>query len=503
MFSQVEDLLPVISFGSKKDGDSEKKHEEFVLRMVGARLHRAASPPPGRVVHAGQAGRLRQRAMHIIDRRLNPGGKSFANRQRFMRRARALVRRAVREASSHRSIKDAGKGGEISVPAGGVHEPSLRRSAQGGAARLCAARQQEIHRRRHHPASREARAASSQASDSGEGEDEFRFALSDEEYLDLYLEDLELPGSRQAPGRGRRIGAMAPGGFLHRRPARRASRCRARMRNSLSRRIALQPAEAGGDRAAARKRSRSSSANGDLEDKLPKLRAELERQRRARSSSRTSIPLDVRYRRLESTPKPIARAVMFCLMDVSGSMNEHMKDLAKRFYSLLYLFLNAPLRARRSRVHPPHARSAGSGRADLLLCRETGGTVVSTALVKMAEIVQERFPVSNGTSTPRRRPTATTRRATTLSCSRICATRSCRSASTTPMSKSAWTMRTRRRQARASLSTNLWRAYRRVARRCAVRDAQGAPSPRHLSGVPRIVRAPSRRRGRGERMMHR
>ena len=34
MFSQVEDLLPVISFGSKKDSESEKKHEEFVLRMT-------------------------------------------------------------------------------------------------------------------------------------------------------------------------------------------------------------------------------------------------------------------------------------------------------------------------------------------------------------------------------------------------------------------------------------------------------------------------------------
>jgi uncharacterized sporulation protein YeaH/YhbH (DUF444 family) len=70
--------------------------------------------------------------MNIIDRRLNPGGKSFANRQRFLRRARAQVRRAVREASSSRSIKEAGKGGEISIPAGGVHEPTLRRSSQGG-----------------------------------------------------------------------------------------------------------------------------------------------------------------------------------------------------------------------------------------------------------------------------------------------------------------------------------------------------------------------------------
>ncbi len=34
MFSQVEDLLPVISFGSKKDGDTEKKHNEFVTRMM-------------------------------------------------------------------------------------------------------------------------------------------------------------------------------------------------------------------------------------------------------------------------------------------------------------------------------------------------------------------------------------------------------------------------------------------------------------------------------------
>ena len=34
MFSQVEDLLPVISFGSKKDSDTEKKHSEFVQRMV-------------------------------------------------------------------------------------------------------------------------------------------------------------------------------------------------------------------------------------------------------------------------------------------------------------------------------------------------------------------------------------------------------------------------------------------------------------------------------------
>lgn len=34
MFGQVEDLLPVISFGSKKDSQTEKQHAEFVQRMV-------------------------------------------------------------------------------------------------------------------------------------------------------------------------------------------------------------------------------------------------------------------------------------------------------------------------------------------------------------------------------------------------------------------------------------------------------------------------------------
>jgi uncharacterized sporulation protein YeaH/YhbH (DUF444 family) len=73
---------------------------------------------------------------------------------------------------------------------------------------------------------------------------------------------------------------------------------------------------------------------------LAPLRAELEHHLTRTQRIPYIDPVDVRYRRLEATPKPIAKAVMFCLMDVSGSMNEHMKDLAKRFYSLLYLFLN-------------------------------------------------------------------------------------------------------------------------------------------------------------------
>ena len=71
-----------------------------------------------------------------------------------------------------------------------------------------------------------------------------------------------------------------------------------------------------------------------------KLRAQLEEHLTRTQRILYIDPVDVRYRRLNPHP-PIAKAVMFCLMDVSGSMNEHMKDLAKRFYSLLYLFSTA------------------------------------------------------------------------------------------------------------------------------------------------------------------
>src|SRR6185437_5861856 len=102
-------------------------------------------------------------------------------------------------------------------------------------------------------------------------------------------------------------------------------------------------------------------------------------------------PIDIRYRRFEAVPKPVAQAVMFCLMDVSGSMNEHMKDLAKRFFMLLYVFLT-----RRYRhvdiVFIRHTHEAAEvDEQTFFYSTDTGGTVVSTALAEMKKIVDERY----------------------------------------------------------------------------------------------------------------
>ena len=129
--------------------------------------------------------------MHIVDRRLNPGSKSLENRQRFLRRAKALVQGAVKKSSQDRDIKDVLEGGEVSIPARRHERAAL--SPRGRHARHGAARQQEVRRRRHAAALRARAAEGRREPGEGDGEDAFRFVLSRDEFVDLFLDDLELP----------------------------------------------------------------------------------------------------------------------------------------------------------------------------------------------------------------------------------------------------------------------------------------------------------------------
>lgn len=330
--------------------------------------------------------------MTIIDRRLNPGGKSLANRQRFIRRARAMVKRAVREASAGRSIKDVDRGGEISIPSDGVREPTLRRSSEGGVRDYVLPGNKDYVEGDSIQRPPQGGGAGSEGAEDGGGEDEFRFALSDEEFLDLFLEDLELPdlAKRQLKGEGvlqwRRAGYSVSGSPSNMSLPR-------TMRNSLSRRIALkrprsQEIEALRAEIDQLERSKADPA------RLAELHVTLEQMLRRTRTIPFIDPIDVRYRRLEATPKPVAQAVMFCLMDVSGSMTEHMKDLAKRFYALLYLFLKRRYKHVEV-VFIRHTHEAAEvDEQTFFYSRETGGTVVSTALEEMASIVEERFKPS-------------------------------------------------------------------------------------------------------------
>lgn len=329
--------------------------------------------------------------MYIVDRRLNPGGKSLENRQRFLRRAQAFVRRAVREQSKERGIRDMEKGGDVSIPVDGVREPTLRRRGDGGRRDMVLPGNRDFVEGDTIPRPNGGGGAGGpQGAEDGGGEDDFRFALSQDEFLDLFLDDLELPDLAKRKLEGvesvewRRAGYSVSGS-----PANLA--LLRTMRNSMSRRVALRRPTS----EEARKLDEEIARLSEDADADPVLLAELKARREVLDARRRRIPwidpIDLRYRQYAPFPRPVAQAVMFCLMDVSGSMTEPMKDLAKRFYALLYIFL------RRRYKHVEivfirHTHVAEEVDEDTFFhSTETGGTVVSTALEEMRRIVVERF----------------------------------------------------------------------------------------------------------------
>ena len=328
--------------------------------------------------------------MHIIDRRLNPGGKSLANRQRFLKRARALVRQAVRDSSVQRDIKELDQGGEITIPSDGLREPSFHHAPGKGIRDHLLPGNKDYVAGDRIPRPSGQGGRGSQGSPTGEGEDEFRFALSAQEYIDLFLEDLELPDlvkrrfKDNESWTSRRAGYSVSGSPANLALAR-------TMRNSLSRRIALKRPKPQDIRQLREAIESLEKEDGDAA-RLAALRHELALKLRRSQLIPYIDPLDVRYKRFEPTPIPVAQAVMFCLMDVSGSMTEHMKDLAKRFFFLLHIFLKRRYRTVEI-VFIRHTHQAQEVDEDTFFhSTETGGTVVSTALEEMIRVVRERYP---------------------------------------------------------------------------------------------------------------
>jgi uncharacterized sporulation protein YeaH/YhbH (DUF444 family) len=323
--------------------------------------------------------------MHIIDRRLNPGSKSLENRQRFLRRAKALVQGAVKKSSQDRDLKDVLEGGEVSIPLDGMDEPRFRR--EGGTRDMVLPGNKKFVEGDMLPRSGEGRRKASGAGE-GDSEDAFRFVLSRDEFVDLFLDDLELPDlAKRKLAEAESEGLQRAGYTTSGSPANLSVSRTVRL--ALARRVALR-----------RPRPETiEELEAELEDcdeaRRPELLAEIEALKAKIRRIPFIDPIDIRYRRFETVPKPVAQAVMFCLMDVSGSMSEHMKDLAKRFYMLLYVFLTRRYRHVEI-VFIRHTDRAEEVDEDTFFHGPaSGGTLVSSALQAMHEIVRSRFRVSD------------------------------------------------------------------------------------------------------------
>jgi uncharacterized protein len=333
---------------------------------------------------------------HIVDRRLAGKNKSIGNRERFLRRYKDKIKEAVKRAIDGRGIRDIERGEDIHIPRKDIQEPVFGHG-QGGVREIV------------HPGNREyvqgdrierpkggqgGGSGKGQASDQGEGEDDFVFALSKEEFMQVFFEDLALPHlvrtqlAEVPEWKSHRAGFVSDGTPNNLHVVR-------SMRGALGRRIALGAssrrtvAELEAELAECKRTLQPGDGVAeahikDLIEQITQLKARVER-------IPYLDPIDLRFRNRIKVPVPTSKAVMFCLMDVSGSMDEGRKELSKRFFILLYLFLTRHYEKIELVFIRHHTQAAEVDEQNFFHARETGGTVVSSALVLMEEIIRARY----------------------------------------------------------------------------------------------------------------
>ena len=328
--------------------------------------------------------------LHIIDRRLAGKNKSVGNRERFVRRYKAQIAEAVRKAVSTRDIRHIDQAENITIPKKDIQEPVFRHG-QGGIRDVVLPGNHD-----HVRGDRIARpqggggAGGSQASDNGESQDDFTFTLTKEEFMELFFEDLALPRLLRNHIGNTLQYKTRRAGYSHDGTPNNLAVVRT-MRGALGRRIALSKApnrelhvlEAELESLLAQDDG-TSEAIAELQRQIEALR---ERIRRVPFLE----PLDLRFRNRAKVPVPSSQAVMFCVMDVSGSMDEARKDLAKRFFILLYLFLTRHYEKIDIVFIRHHTQAAEVSEDDFFHSTESGGTVVSSALVLLDQIMRARY----------------------------------------------------------------------------------------------------------------
>lgn len=330
--------------------------------------------------------------MQIVDRRLNPKSKSLGNRQRFLRRAKAEIREAVKEAIKNRRVSEVEGSERVKIKSKNLREPSFSHGRGAGIRDMVLPGNEEYHAgdRIDKPQGGGGGGRGREGSPDGDGQDEFSFSLSREEFLDLFFDDLALPNMVKVKLKDIKSPKPARAGFTSDGSPARLNHVRT-MRNSLGRRIALRrPSEAEIEKLEQQLAAAEADTPRD-EQLIAKLRSEIEHKRRVRKTIAYIDPLDLRFNRFERVPKPTTQAVMFCLMDVSASMTENLKDLAKRFFMLLHVFLTRHYREVHIVFIRHTSQAAVVDEETFFRGTDTGGTVISSALEEMMKVVRDRY----------------------------------------------------------------------------------------------------------------
>ena len=324
----------------------------------------------------------------ITDRRLNPGGKNLTNRQRFLERVKHSVRDAANKQIKGRNIQDQSDA-EVIISRDGIEEPQFNYDGKKGIWDVVL------------PGNRDfivgdtipkpppsGGGGGSQGAPDGDGEDDFRFYISYEEFVNAILEDLSLPDMVKASEKQtisfsmRRAGYTTVGATCNLALER-------TMIQGIARRISLKTP----------KLIHIGMLETELEDEADEERRreiedEIDSLRRRAAAISFLEKADLRYNNFIKQPNPMTKAVVFLVMDVSGSMGEREKTIAKKYFVLLYLFLRRKYKDI-DVVFVRHHHMAEECDQDTFFHKpETGGTIVSTAYDEMIRVIRDRYDVN-------------------------------------------------------------------------------------------------------------
>ncbi len=329
---------------------------------------------------------------NFIDRRLNSKNKSTVNRQRFLRRYKKQIKKSVSDAINKRGVTDIDSGESIIIPRKDLSEPVFHQGSGGIRDKVHPGNDQFVtgDRINKPPKQQGQGGGQGDASDSGEGEDDFTFSISKEEYLNLLFEDLELPNLEKNQLDKLIEYKTVRSGFCAEGVPSNIDIVKS-LQGSIARRIAMT--------ASKRKKLKEyketlAALNQDKHDHISEER-ELKNKITEIENKIAKVPFidtfDLRFRNFAKQAVPTSKAVMFCLMDVSGSMDQATKEMAKRFYILLYLFLSRTYKNIDVVYIRHHTQAKEVDEHEFFYSQETGGTIASSALELMDKIINERY----------------------------------------------------------------------------------------------------------------
>ncbi len=308
--------------------------------------------------------------MTIIDRRANGKNKSVGNRQKFIKRYKNRIKRSVEEIASDKGITDVLKDRKVIVDKDAIHEPGFDFDLSTGERDMVfpGNKDKSIGDKIYRPDEE----SGTSGSDSGEGLDDFTFTLTKDEFLELYFSDMELPDFIKESMKGSTKVKWKRTGYSKDGIPPRLDLVKT-LKQGMARRIATQKT--------------CDFCNGEGHECS-------ECNGTGHKRGRYLDDIDLRYKHFTKHPFPVRQAVMILLMDVSGSMGQFEKGLAKKFFLLLYIFLHKVYKEVEV-IFVSHTQDAKEvTEHEFFYGQETGGTIVSSGLALVNDIIDNRIDLT-------------------------------------------------------------------------------------------------------------